>query len=267
MFTHKCLEGTYLCLTTSFSTWKCKHKLSKGFEVFSYAEVPAEQGVLSWGRKVPAVLEEQECKEAETEDTSFNPLSFACARSLVESIGGLCPGMPGKLLAWPVSIVQASLSASSVGLTCWALPCQGWMAGSECSRKSEIKQKSFCSHPQCCCAQEEMLLQPKHLNWQWRYQICPHQLFLGKVSSADKSSTAKGHQKYPKRILQAKKAQNMQCSMHSLQARLFLHGPSLPLPSDYILLSLTGWLYTPALLWACPIQTLPGKVYWAFNDC
>lgn len=115
MFTHKCLEGTYLCLTTSFSTWKCKHKLSKGFEVFSYAEVPAEQGVLSWGRKVPAVLEEQECKEAETEDTSFNPLSFACARSLVESIGGLCLGMPGKLLAWPVSIVQ-SLSVSQL---CW----------------------------------------------------------------------------------------------------------------------------------------------------
>lgn len=32
MFTHKYLEGTYPCLTTSFSTWKCKHKLSKALK-------------------------------------------------------------------------------------------------------------------------------------------------------------------------------------------------------------------------------------------
>lgn len=54
---------------------------------------------------MPAVLEEHECKEAEREDVPFNPLSFAYAKSLIESIGGICLGMPGKFLAWPVSIV------------------------------------------------------------------------------------------------------------------------------------------------------------------
>lgn len=47
---------------------------------------------------MPAVLEEHECKESETEGMSFNPLSFACAKSLIESMGGICLGMPRKLL-------------------------------------------------------------------------------------------------------------------------------------------------------------------------
>lgn len=73
------------------------------------SEIPAEQGVLSWGRKVPAVLEEHECKAAETEDTSSNPLSFTCAKSLIESMGGICHGMPES--CW--SACQPALLASS----------------------------------------------------------------------------------------------------------------------------------------------------------
>lgn len=118
-------------------------------------EIPAEQGVLSWGRKVPAVLEEHECKAAETEDMSSNPLSFACAKSLIESMGGICHGMPES--CW--SACQPALLASSA-LGEHTLP--GWKAGSECSIQGEIKQKRLCSHPQCCWAQEKMLLQPKH---------------------------------------------------------------------------------------------------------
>lgn len=171
---------------------------------------------------------------------------------------------------WTVSIVQ-SLSVSQL---CWPqvylvsthLP--GLEAGSECSRKGEIKKKRLCSHSQCCCVQDEMLLQPKHLNCQWRYQMPPHQLFLRKVSSAEKSSTATGHKKYPKRVFQVKKTQNTWLSM-TLSSLDCLHGASLPLPSDYIVLSLAGWLYSADTLQQCSAlsQTLPRKVYWAFNDC
>lgn len=258
MFIHKCFEGTYLCLTTSFSTWKYKHKLNKGFEVLSYAEVPAEQGVLSWGRKVPAVLEEHECKEAETEDVSFNPLSFAYAKSLTESIGGICLGMPGKFLAWPVSIVW-SLSVSQL---CWPrvhlvsthlLGLEGWKWMQQEGRdqaEEALLTPPMLLHPQCCCAQEEMLLQSKPLSYQWKCQIPPHQLFLGKVSLAEKSSTVTGHKKYPKRALQARKLKihGIQCTLSRLDC---LHGPSLSHPWDYIALSLTGWLYSADTLQHC----------------
>lgn len=236
MFTHKCLEGTYLCLTTSFSTWKCKHKLNKGFEVLSYAEVPAEQGVLSWGRKVPAVLEEQECKKAETKDVSFNPLSFACAKSLIESIGGICLGMPECFLAWS-AVSEVSLSASFVGLRCtwWAHTCQGWKLGVKEGR--DQAEEALLTFPVLLCTGGNAAATKT-----WTVCEGTRYLHISPFCTRYHQLRNPPQPQGTKRLLQAKKnPQNAWYSMHPVRVRL---SPSLPLPSDYIVLSLTGWLYS-----------------------
>lgn len=182
-------------------------------------------------------------------------LSFACAKSLIESIGGICLGMPGKLLAWPVSIVP---SLSVLKCTWWAHTCQGWKALSECSRKGETKQKKLRSHPQCCCAQQEMLLPPKHLNYQWRHQIPPHQLSGQGIISWEILHSHRERQ-VPQESPPSKKAQHTWYSMHSPRLDC-LHGPSVPHPSDYIALSLTGCLYSADILQHCS-GFAPSRLY------
>lgn len=272
MFIHKCFEGTYLCLTTSFSTWKYKHKLSKGFEVLSYAEVPAEQGVLSWGRKVPAVLEEHECKEAEREDVPFNPLSFAYAKSLIESIGGICLGMPGKFLAWPVSIVW-SLSASQL---CWPqvhlvsthlLGLEGWKWMQQEGR-DQAEEALLTAPVLLCTGGNAAAIKTPELSVKvpdTATSALSGQGFIGwEILHSHRA------QQVPQESSPSKKAQNTWYSMQSFQAGLSPWAISIPSLGLYC--SVFDWMallsrYSPALLWSCPTQTLSRKFYWVFNDC
>lgn len=246
MFTHQCLEGTYLCLTISFSTWKCKRKLSKGFEVLSYAEVPAEKGVLSWGRKVVGgtseCKEEHECKEAETEDMSFHPLSFPCAKSLIESSGGICLGMPGRLLAWS-ALSEASLSASSVGLRCtwWAHTCQGWKLGVKDGR-DQAEEALLTSLVLLCTGGNAAATKTWIVSGGTRYlHISPFCTRYHQLRNPPQPQGAK-------RLLQAKKTlkiHGIQCTLSRLDC-LHLY----PFPWLYVL-SLTGWLHSADTLQHC----------------
>lgn len=177
MFTHKYLEGTYPCLTTSFSTWKCKHKLSKGFEVQKSQQnkefwAEAERCLQCW-RNMSARQQRQKIRllilwVLLVLRASLNPWGefvMECQRAA---------GQPVSQLCWP----QVHLVSTHF---------QGWKAGSECSSQGEIKQKRLCSHPQCCWAQEKMLLQPKHPkktdlavgDIEKSSRHCPVQLVLG----------------------------------------------------------------------------------------
>lgn len=145
--------------------------------------------------------------------TSFNPLSFACAKSLIESIGGLCLGIPGKLLAWLVSIVQ-SLSVSQLclpPLVSTALPgLEGWEWMQQEGR--DQAEEVLLTSPVLLCTGEGNAPATKTPE-------LPVKVPDSSISSAEKSSTATGHQKYPKRVLQAKKLKihGVQCTLCRLE--------------------------------------------------
>lgn len=140
-------------------------------------------------------------------------------------------------IVWSLSVSQ--LCWPQVHLVSTHLP--GLEAGSEgwerSSRGGSAHIPSAAVHRRKCCCNQ-------NLNCQWRNQIPPHQPFLHKVSSAEKSSTATRRQETPpsKKTL---KIHGIQCTLSGLDC-LHLY----PFPWLYVL-SLTGWLHSADTLQHC----------------
>lgn len=152
----------------------------------------------------------------------FNPLSFACTKSRIESIGGIWLGMPGKSLSWLGSMVRTlsvshswphGLSPSPLGET--TLSRAGRAVGGRSRGASGGRGSAH--HSQCCYAQEEMWLQSKYQWYQslsWRYQMPSTSGLAGQGATGPATLHTFSNRSpwCPKRVLQA---QNTWGSMHS----------------------------------------------------